>query len=213
MPRYDPSEKTKGEILSTAMRLFNEKGWSCVNIEDIVTEIGLTRGAFYHYFKSRNDLIYAVIVQSFIDGNPFELASREKGLSGLEKIRFALKFSLKLQLDVALKSNLLETTHDPVVFKSNVFSSVIVMASAIEKLLIEGNRDGSTSVQYPMHTAHAAIFIFNEWLNPAIFQMSELEFSDRLSFLQLFGEQLGMPVLDRELREMLTQLYECCKQQ
>lgn len=211
MPRHDPSEKTKTEILKTAVRLFREKGWNSVNIEDVVKEIGVTRGAFYHYFKSREDLVYSVIMQILIDDNPFIIVSKKKGLNALEKIQFALKLSLKTQLDVAMTEDMLKTMYDPIVFKSNIFFSINIMAPYIEVLLTEGNKDGSTSVTYPKHTAQAAVMIFNEWLNPTVFRMSRQEFSDRLSFLEQFGERLGIPIVDDELKEMLKQVYNCCK--
>ena len=59
MPRSD--KKTKQEILETATRLFAEKGLENVNVEDVVKELGVTRGAFYHYFKSREELISGVM--------------------------------------------------------------------------------------------------------------------------------------------------------
>ena len=210
MPKHSASEKTKSEILKTAERLFNEKGWDNVNISDIVTEIGVTRGAFYHYFNSREDLIYSVIMQSFIDNNPFLLASKEKELNAIQKLRFALKINLNLQFDVASTSDMSKTMYDPIVFKSNVFFSINIVAPYIEKLLVEGNADGSISVEYPKHTAHAVCLIFNEWLNPTIFQMSEQEFSDRLLFLNHLGERLGVPIIDDELEKMVWRVYECC---
>jgi len=62
MPRHDPDKKTKQYILETAMRLFSEKGLENVNIEDVVKEVGVTRGAFYHYFKSREELLEVLCI-------------------------------------------------------------------------------------------------------------------------------------------------------
>ena len=67
MPRHDPDQKTKQEILKTASRLFLERGFENVSIEDVVTEVNLTRGAFYHYFKSREDLFINVKTLDFIN--------------------------------------------------------------------------------------------------------------------------------------------------
>ena len=84
MPRHDPDQKTKQNILETAMRLFAEKGLENVNVEDVVKEVGVTRGAFYHYFKSREELIGSVMYKSFEDNNPYLLADKQEGLSALE---------------------------------------------------------------------------------------------------------------------------------
>jgi AcrR family transcriptional regulator len=209
MPRHDPSEKTKQDILKTATRLSHEKGWDNVNIEEIVKDVGVTRGAFYHYFKSREELIYSVIIQSAND-NPFEVVSKKKELNALEKLRLALKISLKPQLDAASKSGMQQTIYDPIVFKSNIFFSINVMSPCIERLFIEGNKDGSMSVDYPKHMSHVVALVFDEWVNPAIYQMSEQEFSERLLFLEQFGERLGVPIVDGELKQMLLQNYRYC---
>ena len=46
MPRHDPDQKTKQDILETAMHLFTEKGIENVNIEDVVKEVGVTLELF-----------------------------------------------------------------------------------------------------------------------------------------------------------------------
>ena len=99
MPRSD--KKTKQEILETATRLFAEKGLENVNVEDVVKELGVTRGAFYHYFKSREELISGVMYKSFNDNNPFVLANRQKELNALEKLRFVFKLDLTPRLDMS----------------------------------------------------------------------------------------------------------------
>lgn len=47
---------TTAALLSTARRLFGERGYANVPIEEIAREAGVTRGALYHHFKSKDDL-------------------------------------------------------------------------------------------------------------------------------------------------------------
>lgn len=209
MPKHDPSERTKREIIKTAAKLSEEKGWDKVSIDDIVTEVGVTRGAFYHYFKSREDLIFSVMAHSMAANNPYETVSEKKELNALEKLRLMMKMAFKVQLDTAMKSNYHNTMLDPLVFKSNICFSIYVQAPSVEKLIIEGNKDGSMSVRYPIHTAHAFILICDEWSNPMVFELSQKEYSERLLFLEQFCQQLGLPILDDELKDMLLQHYKC----
>jgi len=211
MPPRDPSARTKNEIINVAGRLFDERGYDKVKIEDIVAEVGVTRGAFYHYFKSREELIYTVYIKSLEDANLYELAMEQKTLNGLEKLRFVLKHSLRGQIQFVAHGDALTMMYHPVVLKSNIFSSMAILAPTIEKLLIEGNKDGSTNVEFPKHMPYALIVICNEWLNPEIFKMSEPEFKERLKFISLFGEKMGVQVLDDELYEMVMELYNLCR--
>ncbi|MCL2412379.1 MAG: TetR/AcrR family transcriptional regulator [Treponema sp.] len=202
------SEKTRSLILRTAVRLFGEKGWGNVNIEDIVKEVGVTRGAFYHYFKSREELVYAAIVEMFLENNPFDMAAKKKGLNGLEKLRLAIKNNLKQQSDPVLIKDLERAFNDPVIFKNNIVLSVNKGASFIEKLLIEGNEDGSMSVAYPKQVAQVLLVLSNAWLDPDLFQASYQEYEQKVKFMEYFGEVLGVPLVDDELKKIFLKLHK-----
>ena len=56
MARNKYPEITEARILDTATKLFLANGWEQTTIQDIVDELGdMTRGAFYHHFKSKAD--------------------------------------------------------------------------------------------------------------------------------------------------------------
>lgn len=63
-------ERTQERIVDAARRCFNRHGFEQVSIDQIMAEAGLTRGGFYHYFSSKDDL-YAAAVASFRNCNPF----------------------------------------------------------------------------------------------------------------------------------------------
>lgn len=206
MPRSD--KKTKQEILETATRLFAEKGLENVNVEDVVKELGVTRGAFYHYFKSREELISGVMYKSFNDNNPFLLANRQKELNALEKLRFVFKLDLTPRLDMSdsLRAEMKKLSDSPVVFKNEMLTQVNVVAPYVEKLLIEGNTDGSISVKYPKQTAQVISMLIASWLSPFTFQVSYNEYSDKVSFLEQLGQVLGVPFMDKEMKELLEEI-------
>ncbi len=52
---------TRAEIFAHAGRLFRLRGYAGTNIDDIMLAAGLTRGAFYAHFKSKDDLFAEVI--------------------------------------------------------------------------------------------------------------------------------------------------------
>lgn len=210
MPRYDPNQTTKQHILSTALRLFTEKGVENVNVEDVVNEVGVTRGAFYHYFKSREELIAAVMYKSFEDNNPFELANSQKGATALDKLKFVFKFDLRPRIEMSdsLRKEMRKMSDDPVVFKNEVLSQVNVIAPNIEKLLIEGNADGSISVQYPKQVAQVISLLVSSWLSSFTFQVSRNEYAEKVLFLEYLCELLGVPFLDAEMKTLFLKIGE-----
>lgn len=52
---------TKDRILDTAANLFSSHGFDGTSIDDILKAIGITKGAFYHYFNSKAHLCEAVL--------------------------------------------------------------------------------------------------------------------------------------------------------
>jgi TetR/AcrR family transcriptional repressor of nem operon len=52
---------TKAHILMVSLKLFLQKNFKEVTMKEIVQETGLSKGAFYHYFESKEKLFYEII--------------------------------------------------------------------------------------------------------------------------------------------------------
>ncbi|RAO75875.1 hypothetical protein CA260_17760 [Dyella jiangningensis] len=76
---YSPEHKvqTRARVVESARRLFNRHGFEQVTIDQVMASAGLTRGAFYHHFDSKDDL-YAAAVASFETCNPFATANADQ---------------------------------------------------------------------------------------------------------------------------------------
>jgi AcrR family transcriptional regulator len=57
------SAATRGALVASARTLFAEHGFAGAGREDIVAAAGVTRGAMYHHFASKEDLFAAVVEQ------------------------------------------------------------------------------------------------------------------------------------------------------
>jgi AcrR family transcriptional regulator len=55
----DP-ETRRAELVAIAGSLFAERGYDATTVEDIIGRAGLSKGAFYHYFRSKEDLLDAL---------------------------------------------------------------------------------------------------------------------------------------------------------
>ncbi|UIP59389.1 TetR/AcrR family transcriptional regulator [Agromyces marinus] len=59
--KAEQRERTREQILRVATRNFADSGYAGVALEDLVAEVGLTRGALYHHFGSKHGLFAAVV--------------------------------------------------------------------------------------------------------------------------------------------------------
>ncbi|MGD8814869.1 MAG: TetR/AcrR family transcriptional regulator, partial [Anaerolineales bacterium] len=71
-PRPDVSQERRNQIIAAAVAVFTRLGFHEARIDDIAEEAGLSKGALYWYFKSKDDIITA-IMDRFIDREMVEL--------------------------------------------------------------------------------------------------------------------------------------------
>lgn len=76
------SLRTRNKILEIARQKFIAKGFRDTSLQEIVEEISLTRGAFYHHFKNKEEILYDLvnIIQSEIADYVEEKAARSEDL-------------------------------------------------------------------------------------------------------------------------------------
>ncbi|MGE6257496.1 TetR/AcrR family transcriptional regulator [Heyndrickxia sporothermodurans] len=53
-------KQRKMEMIECAIKLFAEKGYQSTSVQDIVSEYGISKGAFYNYFSSKEELLLAI---------------------------------------------------------------------------------------------------------------------------------------------------------
>jgi Transcriptional regulator len=61
---------TRDQILDAAGRLIHLQGYHCTSLDDVLRETGVGKGNFYYYFKSKEELGYAIIdrlVRGFVE--------------------------------------------------------------------------------------------------------------------------------------------------
>src|SRR5271154_1710562 len=82
--RYDKGHKdtTRQRILEVASRQFREQGVAAVGLAGIMAEAGLTNGAFYAHFDSKENLVREVLSSAGFHNKLSKAAARGAGLEG-----------------------------------------------------------------------------------------------------------------------------------
>lgn len=65
MPRPDVSGERRSQILDAAMAVFSRFGFHAARMDDIAEEAGLSKGALYLYYKSKDAIIGAILRHLF----------------------------------------------------------------------------------------------------------------------------------------------------
>lgn len=99
MPRRSQEDRTRatqGLLVATARRLFGERGYAHVSADEIVTAAGLSRGALYHHYADKRDLMRAVFEQLESEIADEISASIDQAPSTLDAITEALNAFLTI---------------------------------------------------------------------------------------------------------------------
>jgi AcrR family transcriptional regulator len=85
-PRQDVSDERKFQILNAAEQVFTKKGLDLARMDDIAEETGLSKGTLYLYFKSKEELIIAILDRIFQGAFEQLDARKDNELSAAEAI-------------------------------------------------------------------------------------------------------------------------------
>ncbi|MDL2271352.1 TetR/AcrR family transcriptional regulator, partial [Methanobrevibacter sp. OttesenSCG-928-I08] len=100
----------KDEIIESAFLLFLDYGIDNVSITKIIEKVNISNGGFFHYFKTKNDLIVEIMETYvyFYFNSPFE-ENENKDFSTLDKIKLYYAKSIRYDLD---KKEFYNTTYN-----------------------------------------------------------------------------------------------------
>lgn len=209
MARNKHHEDTVNKILDAAQRLFSEKGYEKTTIQDIVDALdGLTKGAVYHHFKSKDEIIDALGTRLFTEQNPIEQVSGQDDLTGLEKLRMVVRLQLQEGPLMEVNRAALPLMKNPRYLVQQLQDMQQVIAPQLRVLIAEGIADGSIAPQNPVLLSELLVLVLNLWTVPSVFPSEGSTPSEKLTMIRQILEGVGMPILDDQLLAMAQQTME-----
>lgn len=160
------------KLTQASVQLFADQGYGQTSVQQIVDEAGVTKGALYHYFKSKDDLLFGIYdrLLSLQRANLDEIVAR--GLGAEATIRLVCE-------DVIVTS--IEGLHEATVFfrsqdmlsparQSEVKRRRREYNDAFEKILLRGQSEGTFRDDIPRPLLIANFFsdahYLSHWYSP-----------------------------------------------
>ena len=216
MARNKYPEKTQKLIIEVATKLFMEKGYEKTSLNDIVKNLGgLTKGAIYQHFSSKEDIYQAVIYQMTAK-NDEDLLSliQNKDLNGLQKIKLALSKSLDAAIDNRSQLGNIDYSKNPQMLYSLIKELKEEVAPMFIRPLIEqGIADGSIKTDYPKELSEMLAILINLWINPLVFEASPTDTASKLMFLSEMLAGYNLNIIDDELIKKIKLLSNTKKRE
>ncbi len=211
MARNKYPEETVNLILETAMKLFAEKGYEHTSIQDIINNLGgLSKGAIYHHFRSKEDILNAVTIKMSEQSNKmlFEIQN-SPGLTGKEKLRKLLVESLNRSVHDEIFAAAPNIGDSPALVFSILRGTIDYTAPVYVLPIIEqGIADGSIQTEYPKELAELILLVGNVWLDPMIFDDDPEGIYRKCKMYDQMLRAFGLDILDESVVERLRWLTE-----
>lgn len=209
MARNKYPEETVERILDTAQRLFLEKGYEQTTIQDIIDNLGgLTKGAIYHHFKSKEEIIDAVSDRMFFANNPFEAVRDRKDLNGLQKLREAIRLNQSDRERTNLTVQSIPISKNPRLLMEMINSNRKILTPYYQELLEEGNRDGSIHTEYAKEIAELMPLLTSLWMLPSVFPGTKEDMKHKFLFIGEMLEKMGVPLFDQEILQIVDEFFD-----
>lgn len=207
------SQATIETILSVSAKLFLEKGFDKTSMMDIAKTAGISKGAIYHHFQSKDEIIKSVterqaqavkdVMENFL--------SETYSLSGKEQLQLILERNFENQKAHYL-DDVMSIRMKSAEFVLSYMQSCVNKDSAfVSEIIKRGIADGSLVTNSPDECAEVFLLLLNVWCDPAVFNCNGEKLSSRLKFLQYLMKSIGIDVLSdgfiEKSLELLRKLY------
>lgn len=201
------AEERKNEILDVAERLFGTKGFDGTSTADILNEIGIARGTLYYHFKSKEDILDAMIdrMTGSLVANAGEIAAQKD----VPVLRRLTQMMLALNVNNDLGHEIMEQVHKPqnALMHQKMQERLLAGVNPIVTALIEeGIAQGICQTDYPAEVAEMTL-LYSSTVFDALVIHSEAERQIKIAaFIYNLERLLGM---ERDsLREVILPIFK-----
>lgn len=174
----------RNEILDVAERLFCTRGYDNTSTNDILAEIGIARGTLYYHFKSKEDILDAMIDRILADITA--KASRialDESRPVLERLT---KTVLAANVDTKIGDMILEQVHKPqnalmhAKMQERLINQLIPL---FVKMITDGMKQGIMQTDYPEDTMQMLLMYSNTVFDDSIAYSEEEKNGKVMSFI------------------------------
>ncbi|AIE79507.1 TetR/AcrR family transcriptional regulator [Bacillus cereus] len=187
-------EERRKEILETAERLFITKGYTKTTVNDILKEIGIAKGTFYHYFKSKEEVMDEIIMRIIKDDvAKAKVIVSNPNIPVLEKLFRVLMEQSPKSGDV--KDKMIEQFHQPnnaEMHQKSLVQSIIHLSPVLTEVLEQGIEEGIFSTSYPQETIELLLSSAQVIFDDGLFQWKPEEMMRRAkAYIKMMEVSVG----------------------
>lgn len=218
MARNKYPEETVNKILDVSMQLFLEKGYEHTSIQDIVNHLGgLSKGAIYHHFKSKEDILDGVMNKLYQNNDNeldhLRLLEKDSSMTGLQKLQalFTTALESPRQDDMfQMAPDFLKNPQMLAMQIEGIYTESV--PHFVQPIIEEGIADGSIKTDYPKELAEMILLLINIWLIPLVHDEDPSSVTNRFALFQEIMGKMGIEIFDKDAVKRLEKFRKMYNQ-
>jgi AcrR family transcriptional regulator len=153
----------RNEILDAAIQLVYSKGYDRMTIQDILDQLHMSKGAFYHYFDSKADVLQALIERMVVEQMEPLLLSivRDPRLTALEKLQgyFDTAVSWKTaKMELMLQLTKVWYSDENALARQKMMALMVQHVTPLFiQIIHQGTQEGVFTTPYPEYASQVII--------------------------------------------------------
>lgn len=206
MNQEEKAFASKKKVLTAAATLFTQKGYESTTMQDIMTESGLSKGAIYYHFKSKQEILSTMVTEAQERINTFirEVAEDDR-LSVEGKIKHIIEYFYNNENQRLLILNRW-VEKAPYSLLGTIRNGHENIAPQIAKIIEQGVQNGELHCTCPLELSEV-LLLLDVWLDPVITERTSEEVCKRLEFLFGMLEHFGAPLFEASDMESMKRMY------
>lgn len=217
MPRNKHPEQTVEQILAISERLFFERGYEKTTMQDIIDELKMSKGAIYHHFKSKEDILQTIMdirvagekaLMSEIVENALNSATPRKlnslMLEYFEGMVDIYTEEMAVQLGAHMKN--------PRFLVQSLKGSISNFAPILVKILPKDTFIGEDGQDYSLEYAELIALLFNIYSKSVVFGWNKEQVQKRWMMLQQLTKSLGVDIISDAALDKIGEIMEIISQ-
>ncbi len=208
MNREEKTKNAKEKIIKGAFSLFAEKGYEATTTQDIIDFTQLSRGAMYHHFKNKQDILESVTKETQLQVNTFfKGLVADDSLTSKEKISKIIEYSANNDIQRQLiHYNWIEKI--PFALLDEIRNLNNIISPYIFQIIKQGVDNKEYQCLYSQELAEILALCIDVWLDPVLFKRNYDEVCRRLDFLLFMLEKINVPIIDADDLNRIKGLYK-----
>lgn len=174
------AEERRNEILDVAEELFGSKGFDQTSTNDILEKVGIARGTLYYHFKSKEDILDAMIER--MNNQLLAVAAKIASQQTIPVLERLVRTIMALNVDNSLGNEVMQQVHKPqnaLMHQKMQEKLVSGITPIVTKLVEEGISQGMFHTDFPAEAVEMCMIYSNTAFDD-LFEQSEAQTKQRI---------------------------------